>query len=112
MTLLCLCCVQLDDWVLCRIYKKSSQASPMVPPLADYEHLDHDEPSPGGCFDDFCTSFYATPAGKNLVKAQPQLSQAMLTGMQQWMGTLLPQLKEKVEKAAAAHGWSNEVKRR
>ncbi|MCP1560410.1 UNVERIFIED_ORG: hypothetical protein M2438_004511 [Methylobacterium sp. SuP10 SLI 274] len=56
--------------------------------------------------------FYATPAGKNLVKAQPQLSQAMLTGMQQWMGTLLPQLKEKVEKAAAAHGWSNEVKRR
>jgi len=56
--------------------------------------------------------FYATPAGKNLVKAQPQLSQAMLTGMQQWMGTLMPQLKEKVEKAAAAHGWSNEVKRR
>jgi hypothetical protein len=55
--------VQLDDWVLCRIYKKSSQASPMVPPLADYEHLDHDETSPGGsCFDDFCTSFYAVPA--------------------------------------------------
>ncbi|CAD6216650.1 unnamed protein product [Miscanthus lutarioriparius] len=58
--------MRLDDWVLCRIYKKSSQASPMVPPLADYEHLDHDETSPGGsCFDDFCssTSFYvATPA--------------------------------------------------
>nr|WCD14878.1 NAP2a [Saccharum spontaneum] len=55
--------MRLDDWVLCRIYKKSSQASPMVPPLADYEHLDHDETSPGGsCFDDFCTSFYAVPA--------------------------------------------------
>ncbi|EER99924.1 NAC domain-containing protein 102 [Sorghum bicolor] len=55
--------MRLDDWVLCRIYKKSSQASPMVPPLADYEHLDHDEPSPGGTsFDDFCTSFYAAPA--------------------------------------------------
>ena len=49
---------------------------------------------------------------KNLVKAQPQLSQAMLTGMQQWMGTLMPQLKEKVEKAAAAHGWPSEGKRR
>ncbi|MBB5765251.1 DUF2059 domain-containing protein [Methylorubrum rhodesianum] len=57
-------------------------------------------------------AFYGTPAGKNLVKAQPQLSQAMLTGMQQWMGTLMPQLKEKVEKAAAAHGWPSEGKRR
>ena len=57
-------------------------------------------------------AFYATPAGRNLVKAQPQLSQAMLTGMQQWMGTLMPQLKEKIEKAAATHGWSNEIKRR
>ncbi|CAN6176689.1 unnamed protein product [Urochloa humidicola] len=53
--------MRLDDWVLCRIYKKSGQASPMVPPLADYEHLDHDEPnysSSGGGFDDIC-GFYA-----------------------------------------------------
>ncbi len=56
-------------------------------------------------------AFYATPAGRNLVKAQPHLSQAMLTGMQQWMGTLLPQIKEKVGKAAQAHGW-NDNKRR
>jgi hypothetical protein len=55
---------QLDDWVLCRIYKKSGQASsPMVPPLADYDHLleDHDEHSSGGggFVDD---SIYAPPA--------------------------------------------------
>ncbi|CAL5084704.1 unnamed protein product [Urochloa decumbens] len=55
--------MRLDDWVLCRIYKKSGQASPMVPPLADYEHLDHDEPNysssgGGGGFDDIC-GFYA-----------------------------------------------------
>jgi hypothetical protein len=35
--------MQLDDWVLCRIYKKTSQVSPMpVPPLSDHEL---DEPS-------------------------------------------------------------------
>jgi hypothetical protein len=55
---------QLDDWVLCRIYKKSGQASsPMVPPLADYDHLleDHDEHySGGGGFVD--DSIYAPPA--------------------------------------------------
>ncbi|KQK21867.1 NAC transcription factor NAM-B1 [Brachypodium distachyon] len=34
--------MRLDDWVLCRIYKKTSQMSPMaVPPLSDHEH---DEP--------------------------------------------------------------------
>jgi hypothetical protein len=50
-------------------------------------------------------AFYATPAGRNMVKAQPQLSQAMLTGMQQWMGSLAPELREKIAKAAQAHGW-------
>uniref|UniRef100_A0A0E0KD81 NAC domain-containing protein n=1 Tax=Oryza punctata TaxID=4537 RepID=A0A0E0KD81_ORYPU len=30
--------MRLDDWVLCRIYKKSSHASPLaVPPLSDHE---------------------------------------------------------------------------
>jgi hypothetical protein len=39
--------VQLDDRVLCRIYKKNSG----VPALADYDHLlDHDEHSSGGGF--------------------------------------------------------------
>ena len=33
--------VQLDDWVLCRIYKKASHAPPMaVPPLSDHELQD------------------------------------------------------------------------
>ena len=50
-------------------------------------------------------AFYATPAGRNLVKAQPQLSQAMLTGMQQWIGTLAPEMQDKVAQAAEAHGW-------
>jgi hypothetical protein len=30
---------QLDDCVLCRIYKKSGQASLMMPPLTDYDQL-------------------------------------------------------------------------
>jgi hypothetical protein len=51
--------------VLCRIYKKSGQASsPMVPPLADYDHLlDHDENSSSGFINDdiFC-SIHAPPA--------------------------------------------------
>ncbi|PXW58560.1 DUF2059 domain-containing protein [Methylobacterium sp. B4] len=57
-------------------------------------------------------AFYATPAGKNLVKAQPLLSQAMLTGMQQWMGGLMPQIKDRIAKAAAAHGWTDGAKPR
>ncbi|RCV14566.1 hypothetical protein SETIT_2G436000v2 [Setaria italica] len=51
--------MRLDDWVLCRIYRKSGQASPMVPPLADYEHLDHDDPNSSGGFDDLCGFAYA-----------------------------------------------------
>ncbi|OEL19029.1 NAC transcription factor 29 [Dichanthelium oligosanthes] len=77
--------MRLDDWVLCRIYKKSGQASPMVPPLADYEHLDHDEPSTGG-FDDIC-SFYAptsssgasTTASSAIMQQQP--ATALLPGL-------------------------------
>ncbi|XP_062186829.1 NAC domain-containing protein 58-like [Phragmites australis] len=53
--------MRLDDWVLCRIYKKSGQAPPMVPPLADYEHLDQDEPSGG--FDDICSFYAPTSSG-------------------------------------------------
>ncbi|GJN10651.1 hypothetical protein PR202_ga28763 [Eleusine coracana subsp. coracana] len=52
--------MRLDDWVLCRIYKKSGQASlPMVPPLADYDHLlmmDHDDDHSSGGFDDIVCS--------------------------------------------------------
>ncbi|KAL6902213.1 hypothetical protein ACP4OV_005089 [Aristida adscensionis] len=38
--------MRLDDWVLCRIYKKTSHVSPLtVPPLSDHEQ---DEPCAGG----------------------------------------------------------------
>ena len=50
-------------------------------------------------------AFYKTPAGRNLVKAQPQLAQALLTGMKQWMGTLMPEMQRKTLEAAKAHGW-------
>ncbi|XP_006658973.2 NAC domain-containing protein 2-like [Oryza brachyantha] len=55
--------MRLDDWVLCRIYKKSGQASPMVPPLA--AEYDHDEPS--GVLDD-AYSFYAPPSSAVIPK--------------------------------------------
>jgi hypothetical protein len=43
----------LDDWVLCRIYKKAGQASPMVPLLTlDVDDYGHDDLSGGGGFDD------------------------------------------------------------
>lgn len=50
-------------------------------------------------------AFYKTPAGRNLVKAQPQLAQALLTGMKQWMGTLMPEMQKKTLEAAKNHGW-------
>lgn len=56
-------------------------------------------------------AFYATPAGRSLVKAQPQLTQAMLTGTQHWMRSIAPELQDKIAKAAEAHGWSGTVKR-
>ncbi|KAG8099072.1 hypothetical protein GUJ93_ZPchr0013g37205 [Zizania palustris] len=59
--------MRLDDWVLCRIYKKTGQASPMVPPLAaDY---DHDETS--GVSDDVC--FYVTPPSSTLIPSLPKI---------------------------------------
>ncbi|GJE58918.1 DUF2059 domain-containing protein [Methylobacterium trifolii] len=51
-------------------------------------------------------AFYDTPAGRNLVKVQPQLSQAMLTGMQKWLGTLTGEMQAKIAEAAKAHGWN------
>nr|QHE23802.1 NAC family protein [Phyllostachys edulis] len=63
--------MRLDDWVLCQIYKKSGQASPMVPPLADYDHLDHDETSGG--FDDAC--FYAPPSSSSTSTCSAMITQ-------------------------------------
>jgi len=51
-------------------------------------------------------TFYATPAGKHLAAAQPQLAQVQLTGMQQWMQSVMPELQGKIVKAVQAHGWA------
>ncbi|XP_048554629.1 protein ATAF2-like [Triticum urartu] len=70
--------MRLDDWVLCRIYKKTGLASPMVPPLSDYDHIaDHDDLSGGGStFDDAACSFYAhssssSSASRTMITQQP-----------------------------------------
>lgn len=51
-------------------------------------------------------AFYATPAGKHLAAAQPQLAQVQLTGMQQWMQSVMPEVQGKLTKAIQAHGWT------
>lgn len=50
-------------------------------------------------------AFYDTPAGRSLVKAQPELAQASLTGMQQWLGGLTGEMQAKIAAAGEAHGW-------
>ncbi len=52
-------------------------------------------------------AFYDTKAGQDLIKAQPMLAQARVTGLTQWMGTLQPEMQARVAKTAKAHGWSN-----
>ncbi|WP_342150850.1 DUF2059 domain-containing protein [Methylorubrum sp. SB2] len=50
-------------------------------------------------------AFYATPAGQRLAKAQPQLAQASLVGIRQWMAALMPEIQQKLAETAKAHGW-------
>ncbi|MCJ2114816.1 DUF2059 domain-containing protein [Methylobacterium sp. E-025] len=50
-------------------------------------------------------AFYDTPAGRNMAKAQPQLAQAQLTGMQHWIGSLAGEMQAKLAATAEAHGW-------
>ncbi|WP_375463769.1 DUF2059 domain-containing protein [uncultured Methylobacterium sp.] len=50
-------------------------------------------------------AFYDTPAGRSLVRAQPDLAQATLTGMRQWLGTLTGEMQAKIAEAGEAHGW-------
>ena len=52
-------------------------------------------------------TFYATPTGKRLVAAQPQLAQAQLVGTQQWMQAVMPEMQGKLTKAIQAHGWGS-----
>ncbi|MFC6739625.1 DUF2059 domain-containing protein [Methylobacterium tardum] len=56
-------------------------------------------------------AFYATPAGKRLAAAQPQLAQIQLAGMQQWMQAVAPEMQGKLIKAVQAHGWTAGAKR-
>ncbi|KAJ1292464.1 hypothetical protein BS78_02G393400 [Paspalum vaginatum] len=67
--------MRLDDWVLCRIYNKSGQASPMVPPLADYvvDHLDRDEPP----FDDVFCGQLTTSTSTSSALVMPPHQQAV-----------------------------------
>ena len=51
-------------------------------------------------------AFYDTPAGRNMAKAQPQLAQAQLTGMQHWIGSLAGEMQTKLQATAEAHGWA------
>lgn len=51
-------------------------------------------------------TFYASPAGRRLVAAQPQLAQAQMTGVSQWMQSVTPEMQGKLVQAIQAHGWS------
>ncbi|HUA76089.1 MAG TPA: DUF2059 domain-containing protein [Acetobacteraceae bacterium] len=50
-------------------------------------------------------AFYESPAGQNLVAAEPKLAQAKLIGLTQWMSGLQPEMQEKIEEVIKAHGW-------
>uniref|UniRef100_A0ACD5VU72 Uncharacterized protein n=1 Tax=Avena sativa TaxID=4498 RepID=A0ACD5VU72_AVESA len=85
--------MRLDDWVLCRIYKKTGQASPMVPllTLADYDYMvDHDDLSGGGgrCrgFDDGPGLFAPSSTSSMITKNhQPQTGSPDAAG---WLPTI------------------------
>lgn len=50
-------------------------------------------------------TFYATPAGRRMAAAQPQLAQAQMMGMQQWMQSVMPDMQGKIVQAVQKHGW-------
>jgi hypothetical protein len=50
-------------------------------------------------------AFYSTAAGQDMVRLQPQLAQAKLRGMTQWIAAIQPELLGKVVAAIKAHGW-------
>ena len=51
-------------------------------------------------------AFYKTPAGKDLVAAQPKLAQAKMVDMTAWMQKLQPEMMTKVQATMTAHGWT------
>lgn len=50
-------------------------------------------------------TFYDTPAGQSLMRAQPQLAQATVTGMTEWITGLQPEMQMKIQQTIQAHGW-------
>lgn len=50
-------------------------------------------------------AFYNTPAGQNLIRAQPQLAQLKLAGMTQWIGGLQGELQTRIQQTMKARGW-------
>ena len=50
-------------------------------------------------------AFYNTPAGQNLIRAQPQLAQLKLSGMTQWIGQLQPEMQSRIQQTIKARGW-------
>jgi hypothetical protein len=53
-------------------------------------------------------TFYASPAGRRLAAAQPQLAQAQLTGTTQWMQALMPEMQAKIVQLIKANGWAQD----
>jgi hypothetical protein len=50
-------------------------------------------------------AFYASPAGRRLAAAQPQLAQAQMTGTTQWMQGLMPEIQAKIGQLVKTNGW-------
>ncbi|WP_245259373.1 DUF2059 domain-containing protein [Methylobacterium sp. 77] len=50
-------------------------------------------------------TFYASPAGRRLAAAQPQLVQAQMAGTTQWMQGLMPEMQTKIVQIIKAKGW-------
>lgn len=55
-------------------------------------------------------TFYATPAGRRLAAAQPQLAQAQMTGTTRWIQGLMPEMQAKMMEAVKASGGASGAK--
>jgi hypothetical protein len=53
------------------------------------------------------TAFYATPAGKSLIRMHAPLLQANLVAVTQLLENLKPEMQPKVRDALQAHGWTD-----
>ena len=51
-------------------------------------------------------AFYDTPAGADLIGAQPKLAQLRVQNLTTWMGALQPELQAKVQAVMKAHDWA------